>query len=117
IAEYYTDVRRGRPPTPEQLADLEERYEAIGGLSPLNELSRSQVAGIGAALERRAPGHFRLAYGTKHATPKIEQAVGELAKRGVDGVVGLVLAPHFSTLGVGEYLERLAAAAAEHGIA
>ena len=39
IEPYYTDIRRGRAPSPEQLADLERRYEAIGGLSPLNERS------------------------------------------------------------------------------
>ncbi len=37
IAPFYTRIRRGRPPTPEQLADLERRYAAIGGLSPLTE--------------------------------------------------------------------------------
>ena len=29
ILPYYTDIRRGRPPTDEQLADLVARYEAI----------------------------------------------------------------------------------------
>lgn len=107
IAAYYTDVRRGRPPTAEQLADLEARYDAIGGLSPLTTVSRQQVAGVAAALERLAPGHYRVAYGTKHATPRIEEAAKELAATGVDALVGVVLAPHYSTLGVGEYLDRL----------
>ena len=31
VEAYYTDIRRGRPPTPEQVADLVRRYEAIGG--------------------------------------------------------------------------------------
>ena len=35
IEPYYTDIRRGRPPTPEQLADLTARYDALGGTSPL----------------------------------------------------------------------------------
>ena len=35
IEPYYTDIRRGRAPTPEQLADLVARYDAIGGISPL----------------------------------------------------------------------------------
>ena len=35
LLAYYTDIRRGRPPTDEQLADLRRRYDAIGGLSPL----------------------------------------------------------------------------------
>ena len=34
IEAYYTDIRRGRPPTPEALADLTARYVAIGGVSP-----------------------------------------------------------------------------------
>ena len=39
ILPYYTDIRRGRPPTEEQLNDLTARYEAIGGLSPLAALT------------------------------------------------------------------------------
>jgi ferrochelatase len=31
IEAYYTHVRRGRPPTPELLAELRGRYDAIGG--------------------------------------------------------------------------------------
>ena len=32
ILPYYTDIRRGRVPTEEQLADLVARYDAIGGI-------------------------------------------------------------------------------------
>ena len=39
ILPYYTDIRRGRAPTDEQLNDLIKRYEAIGGLSPLKQLT------------------------------------------------------------------------------
>ena len=35
VLGYYTHIRRGRPPEPEQLADLQARYDAIGGISPL----------------------------------------------------------------------------------
>ncbi|MDQ3107984.1 MAG: ferrochelatase, partial [Actinomycetota bacterium] len=41
LEAYYTDIRRGRPPTPEQLADLRRRYDAIGGLSPLASRTRA----------------------------------------------------------------------------
>jgi ferrochelatase len=39
-----------------------------------------------------------------------------LADAGVDVIVGLVLAPHFSRASVGQYQERLAAAAAARGV-
>lgn len=117
IEAYYTHIRRGRPPTPEQLDELTARYEAIGGISPLAERTEAQRRAIGAALERRAPGRFSVRIGQKHAAPSIEDAVAQFAADGVSSLVGVVLAPHFSAASVGEYLGRAAASAAQHSIA
>jgi ferrochelatase len=117
VEAFYTDVRRGRPPTPEQLADLRRRYEAIGGLSPLAARTRAQVSGIQAALDELSPGGFRAVLGNKHSSPRTEEAVDLLAGEGVEAAVGLVLAPHYSALSVGEYGSRLAGRAGEHGMA
>lgn len=116
VLAYYTDIRRGRPPTDDQLADLVRRYAAIGGVSPLAERTAAQVAAVAGALAELAPGTFTVVHGTKHAHPKIEEAVDELAGMGVERLVGLVLAPHYSALSVGEYLARAASRAAGHGI-
>ena len=116
IEPYYTDIRRGRPPTPELLAELTARYDAIGGLSPLAERTEAQRAGLAAALEAIAPGEYEVAIGLKHADPKIEATVDELATRGFERVVGIVLAPHDSTYSIGQYLDRLAGAAEPHGM-
>ena len=110
LEAYYTDIRRGRPPTPEQLADLRRRYDAIGGISPLRARTEAQRDGLQRALDERAPGRTRVVLGYKHASPSIEEARAELAE--ADRVVGLVLAPHFSALSVGEYLARAGADAA-----
>ena len=117
VEAFYTDVRRGRPPSAEQLEQLVARYRAIGGVSPLNERTAAQVAGLAAQLEARQPGGFAVAYGAKHAEPRIEQAVEALAGHGVDRLVGLVLAPHYARLSVGEYLERAATTAGAAGVA
>jgi ferrochelatase len=106
IEPFYTEIRRGRPPTAEQLAELTDRYRAIGGTSPLNELTRAQVAGVAAAVEARAPGRLAVAGGAKFAAPRIEDAVAELRSAAVDRIIGLVLAPHSSTVSVGEYARR-----------
>ena len=58
VEPYYTDIRRGRPPTPELLADLVRRYDAIGGISPLAERTEDQRVGLQAALDARAPGEL-----------------------------------------------------------
>jgi protoporphyrin/coproporphyrin ferrochelatase len=116
IAPYYTDIRRGRPPTSEQLADLTARYEAIGGMSPLARLTEEQGDVLQAALDARRPGGYVVAIGLKHATPKVEDGVAVLAGRGVERVLGLVLAPHWSSMSIGEYLGRAGKAAAERGL-
>ncbi|HEY8526184.1 MAG TPA: ferrochelatase [Acidimicrobiales bacterium] len=117
IEAYYTHIRRGRPPSPEQLAELVSRYEAIGGTSPLAARTRDQVAAIRAALDAAAPGEWVVELGTKHAPPFIEDGVQALAKAGVARAVGLVLAPHYSRGSVGEYHARARAAADEAGLA
>jgi len=109
VEAYYTHVRRGRPPTPEQLADLQRRYDAIGGLSPLWERTVAQQACIALALSKH--GRFLTAPGMKHAAPFIEDATEELVDRGCRSIVGVVLAPHYSRLSVGEYEDRARAAA------
>ena len=111
VEAYYTDIRRGRPPTPELLADLERRYDAIGGISPLAERTRAQACGIGSCLGEG----FVVALGQKHAAPFIEDGVATLLAAGAEQVVGLVLAPHFSALSVGQYHQRAAAATTSSG--
>ena len=111
IEPFYTRIRRGRPPTPAQLSELTRRYEAIGGTSPLTARTVAQVDGLAAALEVTDPGRFVVRLGTKYVPPTIEDGMAELAAEGVDRVVGIVLTPHQSTLGSGEYFARAGAAA------
>lgn len=116
IEPYYTDIRRGRPPTPDMLADLVSRYDAIGGISPLASRTEAQRDALQAALDDIAPDAYEVVLGLKHAAPMIEEAVDDIASRGFTRIVGLVLAPHFSTYSVGQYIDRARAAAGPHGI-
>ena len=116
ILPYYTDIRRGRPPTEEQLNDLTARYEAIGGLSPLAALTEAQRDALQTALNNIAPNTYHVALGLKHAAPMIEDAVQQLATEGFTKIVALVLAPHFSSFSIGQYIDRATTAAAPHGI-
>ncbi len=110
IAPFYTRIRRGRPPTQDQLSELEGRYAAIGGVSPLAVRTAAQVDAVRAALEARAPGHYVVSFGAKHTDPLIEESAAQLGAAGVERVIGLVLTPHGSSLGSQEYLDRAAAA-------
>ena len=100
IEPFYTRIRRGRAPDAEQLLELESRYRAIGGVSPLAQRTAAQVAALRSALGVRRPGRFVVAFGAKHTEPLIEQAAAQLAEAGaLEHVVGLVLTPHGSSMG------------------
>ncbi|HYI45668.1 MAG TPA: ferrochelatase, partial [Actinomycetota bacterium] len=107
VEAYYTHIRRGRPPPPELLDELIGRYRAIGGHSPLLEITRQQATGLQDRLG--IPVHV----GQKHAAPFIADAMADIAIADIDRVVGLVLAPHFSKMSIGDYEHRTRQAADE----
>lgn len=110
VAAYYTDIRHGRPPSPELLKELTDRYRAIGGRSPLLEITRAQTHGI----EERL-GDVPAYLGQKHAAPFIPDAMAKVVTDGIDVLIGLVLAPHYSSMSIGDYQRRIERAAADVG--
>lgn len=108
LEAYYTDIRHGRPPSPEMLADLRERYETIGGSSPLKEITHRQAEALQRRLEEGGDRPFRVFVGMRHWHPFIHEVVaGEIADSSVDPLVALVLAPHYSRMSIGAYHRRL----------
>ncbi|OXM86872.1 ferrochelatase [Paenibacillus rigui] len=118
VEAYYTHIRRGHPPTPEQLKDLTDRYEAIvGGFFPLRENTNKQVQGLEQRLNADHPEFDFVCYqGLKHADPFIEDGVEQMVKDGIEQAVGVVLAPHYSIMSVGGYIKRAQEKAAELGL-
>jgi ferrochelatase len=119
VEAYYTHIRRGRPPSPEQLKELMDRYQAIGGIFPLRQNTNDQVRALQLFLDEQASKtgiHFRCFQGLKHASPLIEQGVQEMADAGITDAVGIVLAPHYSLMSVGEYIVRAEKEAKEKGL-
>lgn len=117
VEAYYTHIRRGNPPTPEQLNDLKQRYDAIGGIFPLRENTNKQVQTLEDTLNKNAIDiQFSCFQGLKHASPLIEEAVQQMTKDGITEAVGIVLAPHYSIMSVGSYIKRAQAEAEKQQI-
>ncbi|UEX90870.1 ferrochelatase [Staphylococcus ratti] len=117
IEPYYTDIRRGRKPSEEELNDLISRYEAIGGLSPLAKITERQAEVIRDTLnEHYEAVTFKLYIGLKHIHPFIEDAVTKMNQDGITEAVTVVLAPHYSNFSIGAYNKRADEKAAEFGI-
>ncbi|WP_226659312.1 ferrochelatase [Pseudalkalibacillus hwajinpoensis] len=107
IERYYTHIRRGRKPSDEQLKDLQDRYKAIGGISPLAKITEDQAKGLEAHLNKVQDDiEFKLYIGLKHIEPFVEDAVQEMHNDGIEEAVSIVLAPHFSTFSIKSYNGR-----------
>lgn len=118
IEEYYTHIRRGVPPSKEQLEELKNRYEAIvGGFFPLRKNTDKQVAALQHTLNSLYPETEYVCFqGLKHARPYIEDGVEAMAAAGIREAVGVVLAPHYSVMSVGDYIKRAERQAEQSGI-
>jgi protoporphyrin/coproporphyrin ferrochelatase len=114
IERYYTDIRGGRAPSPEHLADLRARYESIGNVFPLLDTTRMQAQGLVARLSEDGMP-FRAFLGMKHSSPFIPDAVAQMREEGVERGVGIVMAPHWSGMSVETYVERVLAAVVDQG--
>ena len=87
LSGFVTNVRRGRPPPGELIAELRRRYEAIGG-SPLNRINVELAGKLAARLGVRVVAANRLWH------PTMREVVEPLAREGVRRVVLLPLAQH-----------------------
>ncbi len=114
VEAYYSDIRRGVPPSPAQLEELIGRYEAIGGGSPLSRIVERQRSALEAELARRGTP-MRVYAGMKHIEPRIGEVVGEMAADGVGDAVAIALAPQASAMSSATYRRAVEAALAALG--
>jgi ferrochelatase len=106
MPEYLRLVRGGRPASDELVAEMRENYAAIGGRSPLTEITNAQAE----ALRGRLGPAIPVAVGMRNWRPFIKDALGDLAAAGVTRVIGIPMAPQFSTLSVQKYIDAATAA-------
>ena len=103
VPAYYADIRGGRPIRPELLEDLVSRYRRLGieESNPLNEITEATRAALEAELG------IPVFTGMRHWRPRIADAVEQALGGGADTIVGLVLAPHYSSMSIERYRAQL----------
>jgi ferrochelatase len=104
VEAFYTDIRGGRPPSPELLNNLRARYAAVGGRTPLLEITQQQAQALQDALGHR----YRVFVGMRHWHPYIRDVVAGMEAAGIREAVALALAPHYSELSAGAYFRAIA---------
>jgi protoporphyrin/coproporphyrin ferrochelatase len=106
MPEYLKVVRGGRPPSPELIEEMTHNYNAIGGRSPLTDITFAQADALAKRLGAKVP----VVVGMRNWHPYIKEAMNQLSTKNVDRVIGLPLAPQFSTLSVQKYMDAASAA-------
>jgi protoporphyrin/coproporphyrin ferrochelatase len=92
LPTFLTNIRRGHAPSAELLHEVTRRYEAIGGQSPLNAITREVAEKLSRAtgLPARACGRL--------FSPYPKDVVKELAELGVEDFIVVPLAQHSAPL-------------------
>ena len=109
MTDYLRLVRGGREPSAELIKEMTQNWEAIGGHSPLTDITIEQGKALKKELARNGLA-VRVAVGMRNWKPFIADAMKELAASRVARVIGIPLAPQFSTLSVQKYTEAAKAA-------
>ncbi len=112
VEPYYTDIRGGRKPSPENLKELVERYRSIGGKTPLLEITMQQAR----ALQAQLGDGYRVYVGMKHWHPYIAQAMQDIVRDDFRRVVAVALAPHYSRFSIDGYIQRVREAVQEQNM-
>jgi ferrochelatase len=103
MPEYLTRVRGGRPPSPELVLEMRRNYAAIGGRSPLTDITRAQAE----ALSRELGDGGRVYFAMRNWRPFIADVLAAASAEGCTDLVAVPLAPQYSTLSVGKYRQAV----------
>lgn len=106
IEPFLSNIRSGRPLPPHVLEEIRDRYQQIGGRSPLLELSLRQAKALERTLHANGK-RFHVYLGMRNWHPFIRETVAEMAKDGVANALALCLAPQNSRLSVGLYFKHV----------
>ncbi len=116
IEPFITNVMGGRKPSPNQLQKIKERYLMIGGRSPLLDITKKQAEALERILKSQIlnpKSQIKVFVGMRHWHPFIKDTLKEILSLKAERVVVLVMAPHYSKISTGGYINTVNEAMAE----
>ena len=86
----------GKKPAAAHVAGLQQRYQAIGGASPLPEMTMRQAIALQNALKKTARP-LPVFCGMRYTPPLIVEALEEIRKKGISRIIPISLSPYHSS--------------------
>ena len=96
IPEYLRNIRGGTESTSETIQIIRDRYEQIGGKSPLRKITEELCVRLESFLNQQGE-QFKVYCGMRNWSPYICDEVKRMQEDGIKRVVAICLAPQFST--------------------
>ena len=96
IPEYLRNIRGGTESSSETIQIIRDRYEQIGGKSPLRKITEELCVRLESFLNQQG-AQFKVYCGMRNWSPYIYDEVKRMKEDGIKRVVAICLAPQFST--------------------
>ena len=111
IRPFLARVTKGISIPPQRLEEVAHHYEAVGGKSPLNEITFRQAAALKTLLTQRG---FKLSVyvGMRNSPPFFVDALRQMAGDGVQNALGFILSSHRTEASWDRYQQNIADARA-----
>ncbi|MCK4739661.1 MAG: ferrochelatase [Deltaproteobacteria bacterium] len=107
VEPFITNVLKGRVLTEELLIKAKERYNLIGGSSPLLAITKDEASALEKVLNTEGSVGFKSYVGMRFWPPYIKDTIKEIASDGIEEVIGIIMAPHSSRASTGGYLSAV----------
>ncbi len=115
VEPYLLDLRGGRPTPPELVEEIKARYRATGGKTPVLGIMQEIVRKLEPRLNGPGGERYRVYFGFRHWHPYIKDAYAELMDERPEQLIGLCMAPQYSSLSIGAYIKKVEEARAALG--
>jgi ferrochelatase len=114
IRPFLARITKGIPIPPERLEEVAHHYEAVGGKSPLKEITFRQAAALQTLLNARGV-RLPVYVGMRNSSPFFVATLKRMAGDGVRKVLGFILSSHRTEASWEHYQKNLADARDELG--
>lgn len=114
IRPFLARVTQGISIPPERLEEVAHHYEAVGGRSPLGEITGRQAHALEKHLRRRDIP-LPVYVGMRNSTPFFSESLKRIADEGARKVLGFILSSHKTEASWERYQKNIADARAELG--
>jgi ferrochelatase len=114
VRPFLARVTKGIPIPPERIEEVVHHYEAVGGRSPINEITFRQANALkNILLKKDLP--LPVYVGMRNASPFFVETLGRMAKDGIRRALGFILSSHRTEASWDRYQKNVADARAELG--